>query len=138
MAHNEINTSDAQHGDVLVSITYPQGGSGGARATLRVEDRMSSETLVQVELSAEQFMRIVASGSTYVVGARLPDHPERIGRRMQNTSTDIRSHADGADAEAERVRDQYLAEGWEGTHIDRTNFGRRVRAYRWIADEKES
>lgn len=131
----EINTSEAQRGDVLVTITYPKG-AGGARATLRIEDRMSSETLVQVDLDPEQFMRTVSSGSTYVAGARLPANPERIGRRMRNTSTNINSHAENADAEAERVREKYLADGWEQVSIDRTNFGRRVRAYRWTADEE--
>lgn len=136
MAHNEINTSDAQHGDVLVTITYPQGG-GSARATLRVEDQMSGETLVQVDMTPDQFMRAVASGTVPVSGARFPARPERVGRRMQNTSTNINSHAESAHAEAERVRDAYLADGWEEVSIDRTNFGRRVRAYRWIADEED-
>jgi hypothetical protein len=136
MAHNEINTSDAQHGDVLVTITYPQGG-GSARATLRVEDQMSGETLVQVDMTPDQFMRAVASGTVPVSGARFPARPERVGRRMQSTSTNINSHAESAHAEAERVRDAYLADGWEEVSIDRTNFGRRVRAYRWIADEED-
>jgi hypothetical protein len=138
MAQNEdhINTSDAEIGDVLVTITYPQGGNRGAYATLRIEDRLSGQALVQVDLDPEQFMRAIGSGTVYVSGAQLPAHPERIGRRMQNTSTGIHSHADGADAEAEQVRDAYLADGWEKVSIDRTNFGRRVRAYRWIAAEE--
>lgn len=132
-----IHVSDAKLGDVLITLTYPHGG-GDTRAALRVEDSMSGEMLVEIDLNPEQFLRVMASGATRVHGAQLPRHPERIGSRMQNTSTNIGHSVDDKDAEAERVRAQYLAEGWERVRIDRTNFGRRVVAYRWIADEPES
>ena len=133
-----INRSDAQHGDVLITVTYPQGGGEVRHATLRVEDQMSGITLVQVDLTPEQYMRILASGAVPVSGARLPARPELIGRRMENTATSIRNGAvdTDIDVEAQRVRDQYLADGWEQVSIDKTNFGRRVRAYRWVTDEE--
>lgn len=137
MEKRDIHTSPDEVGDVLITITYPQGG-GEARATLRVEDQMSSEVLVQVDLDPAQFMRAIGSGAVPVKGARLPAHPERIGRRMQNTSTNVSlSGAAGQDldAEAEKIRQEYLADGWEKVTVDRTNYGRRVRAYRWVADE---
>lgn len=133
---NAINTSDAQHGDILISLTHPRGGDAtGRRITLRVQDERSGETLVDVELNADQFADVIASTVTRVSGARLAVHPERIGRQMQNTSVDIRTLGNEADALAEVARDRFLAEGWEQVQVDRTNFGRRVRAYRWIDDE---
>lgn len=131
---DHIHTSDASPGEVLITLTYPQGG-GARHATLRIEDGMSGETLIDVDLTPEQFLAMMSTTATRVYGARLSDHPERFGKRMENTSTRI-SHRADLDAEAERVRDAYLADGWEQTRIDRTNFGRRVVAYRWIADEQ--
>ena len=95
---------------------------------------MSGTVLIQVDLNPAQYMRILASGVVPVSGARLPARAELIGRRMETTTTNIPHARDAADAE--RVRDKYLADGWEQVSIDRTNFGRRVRAYRWVADEE--
>lgn len=130
---SEINRSDAKRGDVLITITYPQSGGG---ATLRIEDQMSGTHLIRVDLTPKQYMDMLRSTGVAVSGARLPARPELIGRRMENTHTDIRhSHVD-IDAAAERERDQYLADGWAQVSIDKTNFGRRVRAYRWVTEEK--
>lgn len=132
---SHIYTSDAERGEVLITLTHPRGG-GDRRVTLRVEDSMSGQMLVEVDLTPDQFADIISASATRVTGATLTAHPHRIGRRSQNTSTDIRHYGDALDAEAKRISNAYLADGWEATRIDRTNFGRRVVAYRWIDDEK--
>lgn len=138
MTENErsIYTGHGRRGDVQISLTYPKGG-GGTRATLRVEDVPSGETLVDVDLDPEQYINIMSSGVTIVTGAHVTTRPERIGRRMQNTSAEVRLGTGvDLDAEAERKRATFLAEGWEAVRIDKTNFGRRVVAYRWIVNEE--
>lgn len=129
-----IYTSDAEPGEVLITLTHPHG-AGTRRATLHIVDSRSGERLVEVDLTPEQFMAVMSSSATRVTGAQLPVHPERIGKRSQNVSTNIRSHGEDIDAEAEKVRAAYLTDGWETVRIDRTNFGRRVVAYRWIDDD---
>lgn len=128
----DIYTSDAKPGDVLIQLTHPRSNTGSNRADLTIRDQMSGQTLIHVSLSAEQFLDLMSSTGTLVSGAHLPVHAERIGKRSQNVSTTL-SH--GSELTAEQVRDDYLAEGWESVRIDRTNFGKRVVAYRWINDD---
>lgn len=140
-----INTSDGKRGDVSVRLGFPTGTAGKRRATLEVTCRASNTTILEVDLSPEALMELMGGGDPVLSGARLPVHPERIGRRSQNTSTDI-THAALSNDRAVRSGNQfdelakaratqYLAEGWEEVRIDRTNYGRRVVAYRWIDDD---
>lgn len=130
----KINTSNARPGDVLITLTHPHGG-GESRARLVIEDQMSGTVLIEVELTGEEFLSVISSTATRVSGATLPRTPERIGRRSQNVSTNIhRASGVDVDVEAARIREEYLADGWEAVRIDKTNYGRRVVAHRWIAD----
>lgn len=135
MTERNTYTGRGKRGDVQISLTFPKGGT---RATLRVEDVPSGETLVEVDLDPEQFISIMSNTVTTVTGGFVTSHPERIGQRRQNTSAEVRTVGRSADldAEANRQRDEFLAEGWESVRIDKTNYGRRVVAYRWISDEE--
>lgn len=133
MTAEHIHTSDAEPGDVLISLTHPRG-DGVSQVRLSISDQRSGQTLIEVDLTAEEFASIMSSTGTRVSGARLPRHPERLGRRAENTMTTV-PNGDDVDGRAEKVKADYLAAGWESVRIDRTNFGRRVVAYRWIDDE---
>lgn len=130
---SQINTSDADPSDIFIQISYPSTMNGERIVRLEITDRMSRQPLVRVSLTPAQFTDVLSSIGTVVSGADLPPHPERIGKRMQNASTSIKH---GDDRNPETVRDAYLAAGWETARIDRTRFGKRVVAYRWISDDK--
>lgn len=123
-----INTSGAQPGDVLIALTFPQGG-GGRRASLTIKEQISGETLIDIDLSPDEFLSFMSNCGTYVNGARITRNPQRLGKRQQYVHTDIRFNVT---AHPEQVRAEYLADGWEVVYIDNTNFGHRVRAYRWV------
>lgn len=128
----DINTSDAAPGDVLISLTHPRSFDGGRRVDLEIRDQMSGQTVIRVSMLPEEFAEVMSSTGTCVGGAAFTPHPERLGRRSQNTSTVVRYDSDRT---PEQVRDDYLAAGWEQVRVDRTNYGHRVVAYRWIDDE---
>jgi hypothetical protein len=129
----KIYTTAHQRGYVSVSLSYPTGGARGRVATLRVTDSPSGQTLVEVDLSADDLMELMSNGVPNLTGARTPAYPERIGKRSQSTHTEIRGgSADVLDKVAEAQRLAYLADGWEAVQINRTNFGRLVVAHRWI------
>ncbi len=81
-----INTSNAKPGDILISLTHPRGGRDEPTVSLEVKDRMSGETLVSVRLSAADFANIMSSMATRVSGAFVTPNPGRIGKVAQNTS----------------------------------------------------
>lgn len=126
---SNINTSAAAPGEVVLQISHPRSNTDGHSAELTIRDGASGLTIVRVRLNAEQFLDLMASTSVRVEGADLPAHPERIGKLSQNVSTTIRN---GDPRTPEQVRDDYLTDGWDAVRIDRTNYGHRVVAYRWI------
>jgi hypothetical protein len=134
-----IHTSDADYGDVQISLDHLRVSDSNEMVRLAITDKRSGQVLAQVDLTAKQFTQMVGSTVITVSGAILPVHPERIGRREQNTSMDItyRSAGNNLDAAAEAARDAYLAAGWEHVRITRTNYGRRVTANRWIDDDDD-
>ncbi|MFY1686541.1 hypothetical protein [Plantactinospora sp. WMMB782] len=127
----EIRASDAAPGDVLLQLSYPQS-SDGQRARLTITDQMSDVVLASVNLTAEQLMSFMSTTATRVGGAHLPRRPELIGRRQETTKTNVDRNSDRT---AEQVRDEYIAAGWESVQIQSTNFGCRVVARRWVADD---
>lgn len=56
------------------------------------------------------------------------------GRRIQQAHVNILFTSPTRAAETEAARDRFLAEGWEGVHVARTVFGRRVSAHRQIKE----
>lgn len=126
----EIRRSDANPGDVLISLTHGRSNVAENYVRLEVTDQMSGVVLVRATLDAHQFADIMGSVGTVVSGAAIPTSPERIGRRRENTSVSV-----GRGVDPEPVRAELEAEGWESIRVDPTNFGHRVVAYRWIADE---
>lgn len=134
---DNINTSDAQRGDILIQMSFPTQ-SGPNIGHLNITDRTSGQTLVDVNLSAAEFLSMMSGTGTRVSGARLPARPDRIGMRAQNTSTSI-PLTYGADkieraAQITAVVAQYESEGWIATSR-RTNSGDVVVARRWIDDD---
>jgi hypothetical protein len=127
----EMHTSDANPGDVLIQLSYPSDNHGNRDAELTIRDQMSGQTVIKVRLSANELMDVMSTTGTHVGGATLAVHPERLGKRAQNVSTSLRH---GDERTPEQVRDAYLKEGWESVRIDKTNYGHRVVAYRWIED----
>lgn len=133
---NDIHTNDSLPGEVTISLSYPRGGGVPDQARLHVEESISGQCLIGVTLTADQFLSLLSGTVLRVTGATITATPERIGKRMQNISVPIR-HGDAADidADAERAKAMYLADGWHAVRIDRTNFGRRVVAYRWVDND---
>lgn len=141
MSDSKIYTPDTKRGDVQVQLSYPtRTGLGVADedrriAALTITDRTSGQILVSLELTAAEYLSIMSSTGTTVSGAALPARPERIGRRRQNTSTDIpRGYPGDTDARIAEVVAEYQAEGWE-TEVRRQNYGHSVIARRWVDDE---
>lgn len=128
----QIYTSDATPGDVLISLTHGRSNHDENFVRLEVTEQMSGVVLVRVNLDAKQFTDIMGSVGTIVAADFLPGRPERIGRRRENTSVSLRS-----DADPESARARFEADGWESVRIDRTNFGYRVVAYRWVAEDRD-
>lgn len=132
----EIHTTDGERGDVRVELHFPTGYGANydkaPTAHLTITDTPSRQVLVKLSLSAGQFTQMLGGSAIQTHASVLVPQPDRVGKRSQNTSTDIEGLRDSIDAEAEAVKERYLAEGWEVVRIDRTNFGRRVVAYRWI------
>jgi hypothetical protein len=138
-----IYTAEGDPGTVEVRLAFLQrtgvGTDRGPVVSLAVSDPLSGQTVVEVELTAAQFTGLLGGGQTVVKAECLLHHPERLGRRMQCTSTEI-DYADlpvGAkraafDARAAEVRNTYRADDWETVEIEHTNYGRRVVAYRWV------
>lgn len=126
-------TSDGKAGDVQISLTYPSSNRDGKRASLEITERISGETIAAIELNAEQLMDLMSSTSLSVSDARLPLHPHRLGKVAQNTSTRIER---GSSLDPEKVRDDYLSNGWETAEVRKTNYGHNVMARRWIAAEE--
>lgn len=134
-------TEEREPGDVAVRLSFPiRTGMGADKrpfANLRITDEVSGQVIVEVELNAEEFTGMVGGVAAHVSGAYITTHPERIGKRSQNHSTDlcyadVTGGDDAVDAEALAVRTRYLTDGWQSVRVDRTNYGRRVVAYRWI------
>lgn len=134
MSDVEIYTSEGNPGDVLIHLTYPSSSTGEATARLSIEDQMSSQVVVRVELNADQLLSLMRSAGTYVSGAQFAARLDLVGKRRQNTSVSVMGQGDGdIDERAAKVASGLAAE-WQHVRIDRTNFGRRVVAYRWIED----
>jgi hypothetical protein len=134
----EIRTSGGKPGDVEVRLSFPTvigvvGADRHPTARLVVTDEASRMTIVEVEIPAAELMQMIAGGGARVSGAYVTSHGARLGKSQQNTSTDlITEYGVDVDAAAAEQEASYLAAGWEVVRIDRTNFGRRVVAYRWV------
>lgn len=138
----KINTRSGERGDITVRLSFPTRMGIGADKTpfanLVVTDVPSGTVIVEAEIPADQFTGMLGGSQATLTGAFLasPANLARVGKRSQNTSTDIR-HADVSvaadlDVMALAVEADYLANGWETVRTDKTNYGRRVVAYRWI------
>lgn len=127
----QITTNNDAPGDVSVQLSYPHSNIDGRYAQLTVIDRVSGVQIVRATLGPDELMQFMAHSSVHLSGAVLPQRPELIGRRQQITGTNL-----GRDSVVtpDEVRDEYLAAGWESVQIQRTNFGHRVVARRWITD----
>jgi hypothetical protein len=131
---DRVHATGHAPGTVMISLTHPRGSNDDQRRVgLKVEDLVSSQVLVNVEMTAEQFADMMSSAATVVAGARLPQHPERLGKRMHTASTPI-TRTDGRDPQ--EVAAAYLAEGWETVSVHQTNYGQQVVARRWVADSE--
>lgn len=116
-------------GDVLVQLSFPYSNIDGRYVSLAITDRTSGLPLVEVPMTAEQFMDVMSHTATRVSGATLPARPERIGKRMVVDTTSL---GRSPERTPEQVRDAYLADGWDVADVRRTNFGHQVVARRWI------
>lgn len=134
MEPSRINTSDAAKGEVLVHLTHLRSHDGN-HVSLVIRDQRSGETVIDINLTPAEFTDILSSTATRISGAFITPNPQHLGKRMQNTSVDIRTFGGDLETRTETARADYLATGWERVRVDRTNFGRRVVAYRWIDDE---
>jgi hypothetical protein len=125
----DIYRSDYAPGDVLISLTHGRSNHDENFVRLEVTEQMSGVVLVRVNLDAKQFTDIMGNVGTVVSADYLPAKPERIGRRRENASVSL-----GHGVDPEPMRAKFEADGWETVRVDRTNFGHKVVAYRWIAD----
>jgi hypothetical protein len=132
----QIHTSEGTPGEVRVRVSFPtvMGRPTEDRAPiahLEVTDAASSMTILTVDIPANEFVRMLSGGQA-TLPAWITQKPQRIGKRMQVTSTEVSGYGSSLDIEAEAARTAYLANGWEEVSIQRTNTGRRVVARRWI------
>jgi hypothetical protein len=141
---DNINTSDADTGDIMIQLSFPtQSDPGGIDEDrnighFTITDRMSGQVLIDVDLSAAEFLSMMSGTGTPVSRARLPARPVRIGMRAEVFWARI-PLTYGADkieraAQITAVVAQYESEGWIAT-ARRTNSGDVVVARRWIDDD---
>jgi len=142
MEDRDIYTTEAEPGDVQIRLSYPTrtgidvGEDERHVASLNIIDRTSGQILVEVEMSAAEYLSFMSGTGTNVSGATLPARPDRIGLRRQNTGTEVPYVSGESPAEAQARLDavvgQYRLDGWD-TEVRRTNrSGIRVIARRYI------
>lgn len=66
---------------VYMTLTHPISNDGERRVTLRIADAASLLSVLDVDLSTQQFADLMGARSVQAT-AKIPQHPERIGRDM--------------------------------------------------------
>jgi hypothetical protein len=121
-------TNDRRRIDVQVQISYPTSNNGDdRRVSIRIEDYDASIQFVELEIPFADFTALMSTRAV-VVPAQVGGF-DRVGKRMEVDQTNTGRDED----EATRVRDDYLANGWDSAVIRRNNQGNhQVIARRWV------
>jgi len=121
-------TNDRRRIDVQVQISYPTSSNGDDRCvSIRLEDYDASIQFVELEIPFADFTALMSTRAV-VVPAQVGGF-DRVGKRMEVDQTNTGRDED----EATRVRDDYLANGWDSAVIRRNNQGNhQVIARRWV------
>jgi len=129
-------------GEALVTLGFVTTNQPGPKVTddgryviLSIDDGASHQRVVHIELSANEFLRIM-SGQTIRVtdGVRFTDHPERIGKQL-DVHEDPLGRVDDTYAEQElRRAEEAIRAGtcdWDEVAIGRHNYGKSLHYRRW-------
>ena len=122
-----------QPGDVDVRISFPTRSAHTDKAvTIEITDGPSRSRIIEIDLTAEQYVALMSGSTAHATGAWLPSDKgwSRIGKRMETASA---TFGYGKEAEANAQADDYRADGWEAAEVRRSNSGFTVVARRWVA-----
>jgi len=126
-----------RHSNAEVRVAVSSPSSSDSRdegyVNLRVEDAASGTVLVDVEIPAGQWWRLMQS-SVQTHPAFISRNLDRVGKRMENTSVSLGRVKD--EAEAAAVWDEMPnPDGWDlfdTKEFRRTNMGWTVLLRRWV------
>lgn len=129
---NERDTS-GQPGTVELHGAWSHNNETQERCFhLTVEDGISGVALVDVLLSAEDFMTLV-SGSHAVAETRRAIRPERIGRRQQVASQTVSGGSlEEREAAAEAIVRELREQGWAADKRRTNTSAWSITGRRWV------
>lgn len=135
-----VYTREGEPGTIDVSLTFPTRLGVGADKTpfvsLSFSDQVSGVLIAELEISGADFTGLLSGSHVVVKADHMTRHPERIGKRAQNTSTKIpdASVPKGVKIEdmAHAVEQTYLRDGWDEAYTQKHNDGVAVIARRWV------
>ena len=133
---------DGRPGEAIIALGFTTTNQAGPKVTdgryvtLRITDGTSWEILVDVQLSAAEFMRMI-SGETIRVtdGVMFTEHPGRIG--LVKETEELRFARDVADAEVQAEYEaaaQAIDDGvsdWDEVSIGKHSYGKSLHFRRW-------
>jgi hypothetical protein len=124
---------------VRVQLSFPSGGEHGDRASLRIDDVVSGQTLAEIQLSAAQFLEFMSCTAVRVdVSVPSPVGTTRLFRQRV-ISTQVVPHeivgnsAFGQQARAQRwAEKRCIEEGWEHYEVAKSRVHWQVVFSRWV------
>jgi hypothetical protein len=121
---SELNQN--ANAEISISLMSPSTSDGrdDGYVRLRVEERLSGECLVDVEIPAGRFYRLM-QGSIQNWPAIVTIHPERLRKRMRTWTKDLGRKWDMTEEEARTKAHEY-PDGAEQASVRLTNRG-------WVA-----
>jgi hypothetical protein len=131
--------------EVLITLTFPSAARSqnkandhGRYASLHIEDRASGIPLIDVDLSPDEFLSIMANSSTRITtGATTSPRLDLVGKRRIHEARPLgRLYTDETQraviiAEATA---QAIADGWEQAAPQQHNWGWALHCERWVGD----
>lgn len=114
---------------------YTNYGPFEDRTSFRVTvvDATSGIQILSFNMNNAQFMHFMSSNGSLQLSAELTSKWENLGKISVHDTTRVKNLlGTEADAEAERIRDEYLANGWDHASVRRQNYGLAVHALKYV------
>lgn len=127
IGESEMIVGGSRKVNVQIQASYPSGNNGLRNVSLIIKDCDASVPFVEVDISFADFTALLSTRAVTIPAT--VRGLDRVGKRMEIDTT----MAGRDDSDAVRVRDQYLADGWQHVTFSRTAGGNyRVVARRWV------
>ncbi len=121
----------------LVQVSYPTFSHKSERiVSLRIVEDDSNQTVIEADISAQDWVGIQSSLGVYVEGV-MTGHPERLGRVMIVESDEVRSYGTDAVEKANALAEIRKAAGWDEVDVKKHNYGYGVHCRMWVDADDE-